>query len=108
LFLNKNRFSEIRISFFQDGNDFPPNQEKILTISNISTLDVTAQMSLSSPFYLICQETGNMVSELLINIKTGESLHLKIVFLTNFKKDAHNENVNGILTICYAEHQHNV
>lgn len=64
-------------------------------------------MTLNSPFYLIEEETGSMVSELLVNIKTGESLHIKVLFSTLFKKDTHNDTINGCLTICYAEHQHN-
>lgn len=96
-----------KIALFKDGNGFPENQIKSLTVSNISSLDVTAQMTLNSPFYLIDEETGSMVSELLVNIQTGESLHVKVMFSTLFKKDTHNEKINGALTICYAEHQNN-
>ena len=64
-------------------------------------------MSLSAPFYLVDEENGQLVSELLVNIRTGDSVHLKCMFSTLFKKDTHNETVNGVLTICYAEHQHN-
>lgn len=64
-------------------------------------------MTLSTPFYLVDEDSGQLVSELLVNIKTGDSVHLKCMFSTLFKKDTHNETVNGVLTICYAEHQHN-
>lgn len=90
-----------------DGVSLPKSQTKILTISNVSTLDLTAQLTTSAPFSLVEEDTGNLVRELMLNLKTGESIHLGINFNTTFKKDSHNEVSNGLLTICYSEHQHN-
>jgi hydrocephalus-inducing protein len=51
--------------------------------------------------------TGKLVNELLVYLKTGESLYVSCVFDTTFKKDSYNETVHGSLTICYSEHEHN-
>ena len=91
-----------------DGNEVQLKQIRPIIISNVSSLDVTAHMSLTSPFFLVDQETGVHASELQANIKTGESLQIKVLFDASFKKDLHNEIINRVLTICYAEHQHNV
>lgn len=90
-----------------DGSEVPVKQVRPIIISNISSLDVTAHMNLVCPFFLVDEETGDSVSELQANIKTGESLQIKILFDTSFKKDLHNEIIDRLLTICYAEHQHN-
>jgi hypothetical protein len=86
----------------------PPSHTKNLTISNISSLDLNAQLSASKHFYLIDAETGNLAREMLCNIKTGTSLHLGIVFDTSFKHDSHNEVINGQLNLNYLEHEQNV
>ena len=91
-----------------DGNQVELKQSRSIILSNVSLLDVTAHMNLASPFFLVDQETGHNVSELQANIKTGESLQIKVLFDASFKKDLHNEIINRVLTICYAEHQHNV
>lgn len=78
-----------------------------MTISNVSSLDLTAHISTNTPFSLVEHDTGSLVKELLMSLKTGESLHLGINYNTLFKKDLHNEVSNGLLTICYSEHQHN-
>jgi hydrocephalus-inducing protein len=91
-----------------DGVGFPSSHTKKLTISNVSSLDLTAQLTTNSHFSLVNDHSGRLVSELLVNLKTGESLHVGVVFDTTFKKDFHNEVVNGVLNICYAEHEHNV
>ncbi len=82
------------------------SQTRTLTVANVSSLDVTAQMTLSQPFFLLNEETGAATSELLVRIATGESLHVTVLFSTAFKQDRHNETADGQLTICYAEHQH--
>lgn len=86
----------------------PESQTRQLTISNISLLDLTAQIITTSPFSLIDEETGALMSELVVNLKTSESIHLSIIFDTRFKKDLHNQVVNGSLNISYAEHQETV
>ena len=93
--------------FFKDGNDFPTSQTKNLTISNISSLDLTAQINTNFPFSLVDERTGLHVQDLLVNLKTGESLYISCVFDTSFKKNSYNEVVNGSLSICYSEHEHN-
>jgi len=82
------------------------SQTRTLTVANVSSLDVTAEMTLSQPFFLLNEETGAATSELLVRIATGESLHVTVLFSTAFKQDRHNETADGQLTICYAEHQH--
>jgi hypothetical protein len=67
----------------------PASQTKYLTISNISSLDINAQISVTEFYKLIDSETGNMLSELIANIKTGSSMHIGIVFNTSFKNDLH-------------------
>lgn len=86
----------------------PPKQIKNLTISNISSLDLTAQMSTSTPFSMVEEETGTLVQDMVVSLKTGQSLHLNIHFDTRFKIDLHSEIVRGQLLINYAEHQENV
>lgn len=86
----------------------PCNQVKTLTISNISSLDLTAQMNTLMPFSLIDEETGTLFQDMVIRMKTGQSVHLAINFDTKFKKDLHSEAVRGQLAISYAEHQENV
>jgi hypothetical protein len=86
----------------------PASQTRQLTISNISLLDLTAQIVTTSPFSLVDEETGSLMSELVINLKTSESIHLTIMFDTKFKNDLHNQVVNGSLNISYAEHQETV
>jgi hypothetical protein len=94
---------------FKDGSSgLPPNQIKHLTISNISSLDLTAQMSTQMPFSLIDEETGNLAQEMIVNLKTGQSLHLGVNFDTKFKEDLHNQVINGQLVVSYAEHQEKV
>ncbi|CAF0787663.1 unnamed protein product [Brachionus calyciflorus] len=90
-----------------DGTSIPESQTKYLTISNVSSLDLTAHLTTNSPFSLIEEDTGNLVKELLVNLKTGDSLHVGINYNTQFKQDLHNEISNGLLTISYSEHQHN-
>jgi hypothetical protein len=91
-----------------DGNEVILKQTRPIIISNVSSLDVTAHLNINNPFFLVDQETGDSLSEMQANIKTGESLQIKVLFDASFKKDLHNEIINRILTICYAEHQHNV
>lgn len=86
----------------------PVKQIKNLTISNISSLDLTAKMNTSAPFSLIEEETGTLVQEMDVSLKTGQSVHLNIHFDTRFKTDLHSEIVRGELQINYAEHQENV
>lgn len=96
-------------NYHQDGSSgLPRNQIKNLTISNISSLDLSAQMSTSMPFSLIDEETGTLVQEMPVILKTGQSVHLDINFDTRFKEDLHSEIVRGQLAITYAEHQENV
>lgn len=73
----------------------------------MSSLDLTAQMSANFPFSLIEDETGSLMKDQMLNLKTGESVHIGISFDTSFKNNLHNEVINGLLTICYTEHQHN-
>ena len=68
---------------------------------------MTAQLNTNTPFSMVDERTGNLVNELLINLRTGESLYISCVFDTTFKKDSFNETVHGSLSICYSEHEHN-
>ncbi len=68
-----------------EGQGFPESQIKTLTLANISSLDVTAQMTLSQPFFLLNEE-GVASSEMLVNVPTGESLHVKVKFLIRVQK----------------------
>ena len=99
----------IYLMFYQkDGTAINIRPNKCLTVSNISSLDVTAQMNVAAPFYLVEEENDANVPELMFQLRTGESLHLNLVFDTSFKEDLHSEIVNGLLTISYAEHLHSV
>ena len=105
------RFTHAFLSHFKNGNQdlAALRQTRILTISNVSSLDVSAQFNTTVPFFMICPETGDFIRRLSrYTIKTGESIHLRIVFDVTFKKNAHNEVVKSELTISYAEHQHSV
>lgn len=65
-------------------------------------------MSTKVPFSLVDEETGSLAQDMIMNFKTGESIHLGICFDTKFKRDMHNEVVNGQLMISYVEHQEKV
>ena len=86
----------------------PKRQTNVLTVANVSCLDLTAQFSTQKPFYMVDYETGDLISDLVSNLHTGESLQLTIIFDTSFKQDLHNQVVNGALNITYKEHQHTV
>ena len=68
---------------------------------------MTAQINTNFPFSLVDEHSGKHVQELMVNLKTGESLYILVVFDTTFKKNSYNEVVNGTLSICYSEHEHN-
>lgn len=89
-------------------NGLPDKQIKNLTISNISSLDLTAKMNTSAPFSLVDEETGTLVQDMVVSLKTGGSVHLSIHFDTRFKTDLHSEIVRGQIVINYEEHQENV
>jgi hypothetical protein len=69
---------------------------------------LNAQLNTNSPFYLVESETGDLLTQTTILMKTGDSRHLNILFDTSFKIDTHNEVIESPLIISYAEHQHNV
>jgi hypothetical protein len=106
--LKINTHQEIFSFFLKDGVSLPTSQTKYLTISNISSLDLNAQVSVTEHYKLIEGEIGILTSEMVANIKTGSSIQIGIIFDTSFKRDFHNQVVNGILTIGYLEHQHSV
>lgn len=92
----------------QDGNKLPEMQSNLLTMANVSALDLTAQLTAKKPFYLIDNETGEYKNELTIFVRTGESYQATIVFDTTFKADLHNQVINSVLNVAYKEHQNNV
>lgn len=65
-------------------------------------------MNTTKPFSLIDEETGTLVQDMMIILKTGQSVHLNVNFDTTFKLDLHSEIVRGQLVISYLEHQENV
>lgn len=77
-----------------------------ITLSNISSLTLTSKISTNTPFSI--RVGDNNFSEILLEIKTGESKQLAINFDPSFKNDFHNETVNGVLTVNYIEHLHTV
>jgi hypothetical protein len=93
---------------FQDGADLPKIQMGNVVLANVSSLSLTSRISTISPFSILDDITNEFVSEILIDIKTGESKFLTINFDPSFKNDFHNEILNGLLTVNYIEHQHTV
>ena len=83
-------------------------QSNLLTMANVSALDLTAQLSAKKPFYLVDNETGEYKNELTIFVRTGESYQATVIFDTTFKADLHNQVVNCVLNVAYKEHQNNV
>jgi hypothetical protein len=96
----------------KDGQNGIPNKKKdYLMISNVSSLDLNASLSTNKPFYLINNDNDGeerLVSKMFLNIQTGDSIKLAMIFDTSFKNDLHNEKVDGTLDISYAEHQNSV
>ena len=65
-------------------------------------------MNINSPFFLVESETGDLLTQTTLLMKTGDSKHINILFDTSFKSDTHNQVLESPLIISYAEHQHNV
>ena len=84
------------------------NQKEYIVLSNVSSLPLTSHINTNSPFTILNEDTKEYISEILLNIKTGESKKLVINFDPSFKRDFHNEVINGQLVVTYVEHQHTV
>ena len=95
-----------RLEHDSANGGLPETQTKYLTISNINSLDLNAQLSTSAHYQLVDAKSGEATQQLLVHIKTGSSVHVAVVFDTRFKRDRHNEIVQGTLTIGYLEHEH--
>jgi hypothetical protein len=86
---------------------FARKQTNYLTMTNVSALDLNAAISTSrSEFVLVDNEHNKLTRELEACVRSGESLQVGVVFDTTFKRDLHNETLNGALSIAYAEHEH--
>ena len=79
-----------------------------IVLSNISCLSLNSRINTDYPFTILNEETNEFTSEIFVKINTGENKQLNIHFDPSFKKDFHNETVNGQLTVNYIEHQHTV
>ncbi len=95
-----------KFSIFKDSPEVPKNQTKSLIISNISTLNLTANIQSDSLFSLTDTDANQSVSQITLQIKSGENKELLVNFDPSFKRDFHNEVINGILTITYNEHNY--
>lgn len=85
----------------------PKSQRRSLILSNVSVLQLTANMVTSEPFSFV-NENGKLSKELSLPINTGEYKELTLDFDPSFKKDLHNQIVDGFININYLEHQHTV